>query len=126
MVQEATGKGAKLVMGGGADPVGKLFYKPTIITDLTSDMECFKDEIFGPVISIMRFKDEEVSLRGKILANSNSQTTSCVFLLSAGSHQHRQRKQGRPGRVLLLQRHQVNNMQHPASPGEERNGIIIK
>ncbi len=63
MVDDAASKGAKLVMGGGADPVGKLFYKPTILTDLTTDMECYNEEVFGPVISIMRFHDEEVMYR---------------------------------------------------------------
>ena len=60
MVDDAQGKGAKLVMGGGNDPVGKLFYKPTILTDLSSDMDLYKEEIFGPVISLLRFQDEEV------------------------------------------------------------------
>ncbi len=60
IVEDASSKGAKVVMGGGADPVGKLFYQPTILTDLKSDMECYKDEVFGPVIPIMRFQTEEV------------------------------------------------------------------
>ncbi len=59
MVDEASAKGAKTLLGGGADPVGNLFYKPTIITELTSDMEAYKEEIFGPVISIMKFDTEE-------------------------------------------------------------------
>ncbi len=62
MVEDAQGKGAKIVLGGGADPAGKLFYKPTILTELSANMDLYKDEIFGPVISVMRFQTEEVQL----------------------------------------------------------------
>ena len=87
MVDDAQGKGAKLVMGGGNDPVGKLFYKPTILTDLSSDMDLYKEEIFGPVISLLRFQDEEV-----IFFHSQSKhvCTHTHFLLILGSHQDRQ------------------------------------
>ena len=49
--------GAKLVKGG-ASPNG-LFYKPTLITDVTPDMPTAKEEIFGPVASILKFETEK-------------------------------------------------------------------
>ena len=63
MVDEAMSKGATLVTGGGKHPVGDLFYKPTILTDVTNDMECFQDEVFGPVVSIAKFQTEDEALK---------------------------------------------------------------
>jgi succinate-semialdehyde dehydrogenase len=62
MVNEAVEKGANVVSGGSKHDMGDLFYKPTILTDVTTDMLCFKDEIFGPVLSIARFATEDEAL----------------------------------------------------------------
>ena len=62
MVDEAVSKGAKVVTGGSKHDIGDLFYKPTILTDVTTDMECVQDEIFGPIAAIARFKTEEQAL----------------------------------------------------------------
>ena len=48
------------ISGGRKHNTGDLFYTPTILTDVETEMECFKDEIFGPVIAIKRFKSEKV------------------------------------------------------------------
>ena len=62
MVNEAVTSGAKVVCGGSKHDMGDLFYKPTILTDITPQMEVFQDEIFGPVLSIARFNTEEEAL----------------------------------------------------------------
>ena len=59
MVKEAISKGAKVVTGGTKHEIGDLFYTPTILTDVTADMECVYDEIFGPIVAIQRFKTED-------------------------------------------------------------------
>jgi len=60
LVEDAKVKGAQVVMGGQpATSNGPLFYNPTILTNVNSSMELFKDEIFGPVVSFIRFKDEK-------------------------------------------------------------------
>ena len=59
MVDEAASKGAKVVLGGGKHEAGDLFYKPTILTDVKTDMELCREEIFGPVISLIKFETEE-------------------------------------------------------------------
>ena len=50
MVADDVASGAKLELGGGI-PAGKTagnFIEPTIITGLTTEMRCFREEIFGP------------------------------------------------------------------------------
>ncbi|WP_182524470.1 succinic semialdehyde dehydrogenase [Nocardioides dongkuii] len=58
-VEEAVAKGARVLTGGRARPdLGPYFFEPTILEGVTPDMACFKDETFGPVISVYRFHDE--------------------------------------------------------------------
>jgi len=62
MVNEAIQRGAKVECGGCKHDAGPLFYKPTILTNVSKDMEVFKEEIFGPVLAIARFETEEEAL----------------------------------------------------------------
>jgi len=62
MVTEARQGGAQLIMGGEPSPQGQLFYSPTILTKVEEDMSVFKEEIFGPVVSIKTFKTEQEAL----------------------------------------------------------------
>jgi succinate-semialdehyde dehydrogenase / glutarate-semialdehyde dehydrogenase len=61
MVQDAMDKGANLVYGGKIpnEPVKGYFYEPTIITNITSEMRVYREEIFGPVAPILEFEDED-------------------------------------------------------------------
>lgn len=58
-VAEARDAGARIVTGGGDRDMGGLFFAPTIIADVTNDAPVCQEEIFGPVLSMLRFKDEE-------------------------------------------------------------------
>lgn len=58
LVADAVAKGAKVVVGGTRHELGGTFYTPTILTDVTSDMACSSEEIFGPVAPLYRFSDE--------------------------------------------------------------------
>lgn len=78
-----TGKkeGAKLVVGGKRhERSGGYFVEPTIFTDVTDDMTIAKEEIFGPVMSILKFKTiDEVIERANNSAyglSSGVQTTN--------------------------------------------------
>ena len=62
MVESAINSGARLVTGGGPSPASPLHYLPTILTEVTDKMALFQDEIFGPVISIKKFKTEQEAL----------------------------------------------------------------
>jgi succinate-semialdehyde dehydrogenase/glutarate-semialdehyde dehydrogenase len=55
-VADALGKGARLVTGG--THLGGRFYAPTVLADVTSDMRCAREETFGPVAPVFRFKTE--------------------------------------------------------------------
>ena len=49
--------------GGSPHSEGALYFQPTILSGLTPDMELFKEEIFGPVISAAKFASEEDVIR---------------------------------------------------------------
>ncbi|MBA3596485.1 MAG: NAD-dependent succinate-semialdehyde dehydrogenase [Methylibium sp.] len=55
-VADALGKGAKLVIGG--QRIGERFYAPTVLAEATSEMLCAREETFGPVAPVFRFKTE--------------------------------------------------------------------
>lgn len=59
LLKDALGKGASLVTGGDKHPASKLTFSPTIITDITSDMDIFHQEIFGPIAPVFSFETEE-------------------------------------------------------------------
>ena len=58
LVADAVDKGAKVAVGGARHELGGTFYTPTILTDVTNEMACAKEEIFGPVAPLYRFTDE--------------------------------------------------------------------
>jgi succinate-semialdehyde dehydrogenase/glutarate-semialdehyde dehydrogenase len=59
LVQLSVSAGAKVAFGGGAHDLGGCYYQPTVLTDVTSDMAVFRNEIFGPVAPVVRFSTEE-------------------------------------------------------------------
>lgn len=61
-VADALGKGARLVMGGTRHSLGGTFYEPTVLADVTPAMLVSKEETFGPLAPLYRFKTEEEAL----------------------------------------------------------------
>jgi acyl-CoA reductase-like NAD-dependent aldehyde dehydrogenase len=63
----AKDEGATCVLGGGPagkdEGGGKYFVKPTIFDNVTNDMRIAQEEVFGPVLSVIKFKDEEDAIR---------------------------------------------------------------
>jgi succinate-semialdehyde dehydrogenase/glutarate-semialdehyde dehydrogenase len=60
-VADAVKKGAKLMQGGKRHALGGTFYEPTVLANVTADSLIFKEETFGPVAPLFRFKtDDEV------------------------------------------------------------------
>jgi succinate-semialdehyde dehydrogenase/glutarate-semialdehyde dehydrogenase len=58
-VADAVEKGAKVLTGGKRHSLGRTFYEPTILTDVTSEMRLANEETFGPVAPLFRFEREE-------------------------------------------------------------------
>jgi succinate-semialdehyde dehydrogenase/glutarate-semialdehyde dehydrogenase len=55
---DAKAHGAKVVTGGRRHALGGTFYEPTVLTDVTPDMQIFREETFGPVAPLIRFRDD--------------------------------------------------------------------
>ena len=58
-VADAVAKGAKVESGGKRHALGGHFYEPTVLSNITSDMQIMREETFGPVAAVIRFKTEE-------------------------------------------------------------------
>lgn len=57
-IRDALAKGAKVALGGKRHALGGRFFEPTILTDVTTDMLVTREETFGPVAPLLRFKTE--------------------------------------------------------------------
>ncbi len=67
LIGDAVGRGAAVTLGGRRAALGGTFFEPTVLTGVTPDMEIAKEEIFGPVAALYRFRDEAEAIR---LANA--------------------------------------------------------
>ena len=66
LIKKGIDEGAKLVAGGAGKPEGfekGYFVKPTVFVDVKNDMEVARTEIFGPVLSVMPFENEEEAIK---------------------------------------------------------------
>ncbi len=62
-ITDAVRKGAKIVAGGHRHALGGTFFEPTVLTDVTTDMLITREETFGPVAPLYRFKTEAEAIR---------------------------------------------------------------
>jgi acyl-CoA reductase-like NAD-dependent aldehyde dehydrogenase len=58
LVDDAVNKGAKVVFGGHKGKKG-FYFEPTVLTDVNETMLCYQTEIFGPIIPILTFSDDD-------------------------------------------------------------------
>jgi acyl-CoA reductase-like NAD-dependent aldehyde dehydrogenase len=95
-VDDAVAHGATVLVGGKARPdLGPMFFEPTVLTNVTDEMACMKDETFGPVVSIyvVDSVDEavelanasEYGLNASIFSGSRSRARALALRLDAGS-----------------------------------------
>jgi aldehyde dehydrogenase (NAD+) len=66
LIQQGIDEGARLVAGGTGRPEGfnrGFFVKPTVFADVTNEMTIAREEIFGPVLSIIPFETEEEAIK---------------------------------------------------------------
>ncbi len=60
-VARARGAGARLAFGG--EPLGGLYYPPTLFTDVPGDADILRREVFGPVLTLQPFADEDEAIQ---------------------------------------------------------------
>lgn len=75
-VQDAVAAGANVFAGGGASNLGKCFVEPTILTNVNDQMRVFREEIFGPVAPMFKFKTEDEAIQ---IANDTEFGLACYF-----------------------------------------------
>ncbi|MEI9886556.1 MAG: NAD-dependent succinate-semialdehyde dehydrogenase [Rhizomicrobium sp.] len=76
LLGDATAKGAKVIEGGHRHKLGGTFFEPTVVTGATEQMDISREEIFGPVATLFRFKDEAGAIR---LANATEYGLAAYF-----------------------------------------------
>jgi succinate-semialdehyde dehydrogenase/glutarate-semialdehyde dehydrogenase len=62
-IADAVAKGARVVTGGKRHALGGLFFEPTILADMTPAMKVAREETFGPVAPLFRFREEAEAIR---------------------------------------------------------------
>lgn len=80
-VGDAIARGGKLMTGGKRHDLGENFFEPTVIANATADMQCFREETFGPLAPVFKFKTEEDAVR---MAN-DTEYGLAAFLFSTGN-----------------------------------------
>tara|TARA_B110000467_G_scaffold87443_1_gene79022 strand:- start:168 stop:737 length:570 start_codon:yes stop_codon:yes gene_type:complete len=58
-MEDATAKGANVVLGGHKHELGQCFYEPTLVTGITDEMRIAREEIFGPIAAVQTFETED-------------------------------------------------------------------
>lgn len=104
-VQDMIGKGidggATLLVGGPGRPQNLnrgYFVRPTVFTDVTPDMEIARQEIFGPVLSVLTYEDEDEAVR---IANDTVYGLAAYVYSQDYEHAGRVAAQLRAGRVFI-------------------------
>jgi aldehyde dehydrogenase (NAD+) len=101
LIQQGIDEGATLVSGGGQPPDGVSkghFVRPTVFSDVRNTMTIAREEIFGPVLCILPYEDEEDAVR---IAN-DSQYGLAAFVTSSNLERaHRVAKRIRAGNVHI-------------------------
>jgi succinate-semialdehyde dehydrogenase / glutarate-semialdehyde dehydrogenase len=77
-VADAVAQGATVVLGGKRSGLGGLFYEPTVLTGMSTAMKVAREETFGPVAPLFRFKDDAEAIA---MAN-DSEFGLCAYFYS--------------------------------------------
>ena len=97
-VQLGRDEGAELALGGSRHGDRGFFHEPTVFTSVRNDMTIARDEIFGPVMSILRFSSEEEAYR---IANDTEFGLAAGVWTSDVSRAHRASRALKAGTVWV-------------------------
>jgi succinate-semialdehyde dehydrogenase/glutarate-semialdehyde dehydrogenase len=75
-VADAVAHGASVLTGGKRHALGRTFFEPTVLTEVTPEMQIAKEETFGPVAPLFRFHDEDEAIA---LANGTPYGLAAYF-----------------------------------------------
>ncbi|GAB1816150.1 aldehyde dehydrogenase family protein [Mycobacterium sp. MUNTM1] len=94
-VDDAVSKGAKVLVGGKAGDDGGLFYEPTVLVDVNHDMDCMREETFGPTLPVMKVRDvaeaverandSNLGLSGSVWTRDKDKAMSVARQMNTGS-----------------------------------------
>jgi aldehyde dehydrogenase (NAD+) len=101
LIQKGMDEGARLVAGGLGRPEGLnrgYFVRPTVFADVTNDMTVAREEIFGPVLSIIPFEGEAEALR---IANDTVYGLTNYVQSADGARRNRMARRLRSGMVEM-------------------------
>jgi len=76
LIEDARNKGGRVVAGGRRHSLGGTFYEPTLVTEASEDMQIAREEAFGPVAPVFRFRDEADAVR---MANDTEYGLAAYF-----------------------------------------------
>ena len=112
-------EGARIVAGGPGRPEGLAdgyYVRPTLFADVTNDMRIAREEIFGPVLSILTYRDEDHAVE---IANDSDYGLHAYVFSSDPARAHRIASRLEVGRVA------INGGYEPLSPfgGFKQSGI---
>ena len=119
-IQKGLAEGARLLAGGVGRPEGTRdgwFVRPTLFTDVHNQMAIARDEIFGPVLCVIAYRDEAEAIA---IANDTDYGLSALVLGGDSGRSRRVAQQIHAGRVL------VNTLTHePKAPfgGFKHSGV---
>jgi acyl-CoA reductase-like NAD-dependent aldehyde dehydrogenase len=98
-VEDAVARGARLLAGGARIPeLGKNFYTPTVLADVTHEMRIMREETFGPVLPIMVFDSDDEALR---LANDSEYGLAASIWTRDRAHGERLARRIQAGTVMV-------------------------
>jgi aldehyde dehydrogenase (NAD+) len=118
-IRRGVEEGARIVAGGPGHPEGLAdgyFVRPTLFADVTNDMTIAREEIFGPVISILTYRDDDDAVE---IANDTDYGLQAYVFSSDPVRAHRIASRLEAGRVA------INGGYEPLSPfgGFKQSGI---
>lgn len=95
-VDDAVAKGAKVLVGGKApDASSGFFYPPTVLVDVDHDMDCMREETFGPTLPVMKVRDvaeaiekandSDLGLAGSVWTRDKDKANTIARQLNTGT-----------------------------------------
>ena len=98
-VEDAKSRGARIAVGGERIPeLGRNFYRPTVLADVTHEMKIMREETFGPVLPVMAFDAEDEAVR---LANDSEYGLAASVWTRDGDRGERLARRIHAGTVMV-------------------------